>query len=162
MKVRITVVTMDEEAGMKSTHEEVIEVPRQVTKLHEMFGKDPGSQLKAVGQSVFAAAMLAVSSGSRGKAASAALMEAAPSGRVGGRPGAQGAQAPAAAPAPTSPASPVPAPSGGDQLGKLLGLDLIRNAVPTSMATAPASFPVPTAAPRAPVAGFPRGHGHGR
>lgn len=146
MKMRITVVAMDEAAGIKSTFEEVVDVPKKLVKLHEMFGSDESSRLRAVGQTVFAAAMRSLSSG--GKASASALMEGAPSGRIGGR-----APAPAQA-APTGPAGP-PAPenAAGDPLGNMLGLDLIRRAN-ASEAQAAQHQPQQQQGPGA--AGFPR------
>lgn len=151
MKVRITVVAMDEEAGIKSTLEEIVEVPKKVVKLHEMFGADEKIRLRAVGQTVFTSALKALGPG--GRSMTSALMEGAPSGRVGGR---AAAPAPQQMPPPTGPGSAPAVPQSGDPLSEMLGLDLIRHANASEVQAA-AHQPQPPPQQQGPgVAGFPR------
>lgn len=106
MKVLIHVCAIDEERGVKSTKEEVVEVPKGVLALHEMFaGNDADKLLSAISIAVFSGAMKELQASRRNP--SAALAEQVDRGaKVGGS-----------------------TPEATDPMAEALGLDIIRKDV---------------------------------
>ena len=156
IEVQITVVAIDRGRGVKSTREDVVEVPGKTIKLFEVLGGDEDEVLRRIGDTVFASALREVQGGRMDLGR--ALTEAG-GGRIGGR--GQG-RAPVAEEAGRA-AAPKPKSGVGGDLTAMLGLDIIRAGVNRDRAARAASAPVPGRpgpAPRAmgpgPI-GFPRG-----
>lgn len=114
MKLYVKVVAYDEEAGLKSTKEEIIEVPAKVRKLTEaVMGDDPEELLKAFATSAYIAAVGTIQIGGGG----------APGGKIveaitGGSRGPIGA---------SRGADPQTGQPKRDPLADMLGLDIIEH-----------------------------------
>lgn len=129
MKIKITVVAIDEERGVKATRKGLVEVPKKVVKLYEVLGGDEDDVLRRVSDTVYSSAVREMQPGRTDLGR--ALTEAS-GGRIGGR--GPGNQAPVAeeAPAPGAPAR----ARGGDPLASMLGLDIIKNLTKRDRASA--------------------------
>lgn len=120
MKLYVKVIAVSEEDGLKSTREDLVEIPQKLIRLNEaLMGKDPEATLQGFAVSALAAALQTVQVGAQNQGAGSAIFGATGHGPIGGpvsqpQHHAEGSQhgAPPAAPR-------------IDALGAAMGLDII-------------------------------------
>jgi hypothetical protein len=118
VKLYVKVIAISEEHGLKSTREELVEIPVKVQRLNEVvMGNEPASLLEGFATSALIAALGTVQIGGQNPAQD--IITGAGGAPIGGR-----QEEPY-----REPGAPAPGPGarqgGGDPLAKALGLDII-------------------------------------